>query len=295
MRFSQASLTWVLDAYMIAFGSFLLLAGRVGDLIGRKRVFLAGLVVFTAASALCGLAETQAELIAARFIQGLGGAIASSVILALIVTEFRETRERAAAMSVYTFVVSSGGSIGLLAGGSLTEALSWHWIFFINLPIGVGRLRARPDADRGVARARAAARHRLARRGADDRRDDARGLRDRQGRRLRLGLGAHARLRRSGPRAARRLRGARGAPAGSDLPPTDPAGARPHGEQRRARLPDHRHVLDVRARLAVPGARARLRRAADRARVPADDARARRALGRPGREADAAPRRRRAC
>jgi EmrB/QacA subfamily drug resistance transporter len=136
MRFSQASLTWVLDAYMIAFGSFLLLAGRVGDLIGRKRVFLAGLVVFTAASALCGLAETQAELIAARFIQGLGGAIASSVILALIVTEFRETRDRAAAMSVYTFVVSSGGSIGLLAGGSLTEALSWHWIFFINLPIG---------------------------------------------------------------------------------------------------------------------------------------------------------------
>src|SRR4051794_28089326 len=136
MRFSQASLTWVLDAYMIAFGSFLLLAGRVGDLIGRKRVFLAGLVVFTAASALCGLAETQAELIAARFIQGLGGAIASSVILALIVTEFRGSRERAAAMSVYTFVVSSGGSIGLLAGGSLTEALSWHWIFFINLPIG---------------------------------------------------------------------------------------------------------------------------------------------------------------
>src|SRR3954471_24449727 len=136
MRFSQASLTWVLDAYMIAFGSFLLLAGRVGDLIGRKRVFLAGLVVFTAASALCGLAETQAELIGARFIQGLGGAIASSVILALIVTEFRGTRERATAMSVYTFVVSSGGSIGLLAGGSLTQALSWHWIFFVNLPIG---------------------------------------------------------------------------------------------------------------------------------------------------------------
>src|SRR3954454_5511431 len=136
IRFSQARLTWVLDAYMIAFGSFLLLAGRVGDLIGRKRVFLAGLVVFTAASALCGLAETQAELIGARFIQGLGGAIASSVILALIVTEFRGARERATAMSVYTFVVSSGGSIGLLAGGSLTQALSWHWIFFVNLPIG---------------------------------------------------------------------------------------------------------------------------------------------------------------
>ncbi len=136
MRFTQSSLTWVLDAYMIAFGSFLLLAGRVGDLIGRKRVFLAGLVLFTAASALCGLAESQGTLIAARFIQGLGGAVASSVILALIVTEFRAPRERAIAMSVYTFIVSSGGSIGLLAGGSLTEALNWHWIFFINLPIG---------------------------------------------------------------------------------------------------------------------------------------------------------------
>src|SRR3954470_13830888 len=137
MRFSQASLTWVLDAYMIAFGSFLLLAGRVGDLVGRKRVFLAGLVLFTAASAACGLAESQGQLIAARFIQGLGGAIASSVVLALIVTEFRAARDRAIAMSVYTFIVSSGGSIGLLAGGSLTPAPNWHWIFFINLPIGV--------------------------------------------------------------------------------------------------------------------------------------------------------------
>ena len=137
MAFSQASLTWVLDAYMLAFGSFLLLAGRVGDLVGRKRVFLVGLVVFTAASAACGLAESQGALIAARFAQGLGGAIATSVVLALIVTEFRAARERAIAMSVYTFVVSSGSSIGLLAGGALTEALDWHWIFFINLPIGV--------------------------------------------------------------------------------------------------------------------------------------------------------------
>jgi EmrB/QacA subfamily drug resistance transporter len=137
LDFSQANLTWVLDAYMIAFGSFLLLAGRLGDLAGRKRVFLIGLVVFTTASALCGVAQDQTMLIAARFVQGLGGAIASAVILALIVTEFREPRERAIAMSVYTFIVSSGGSIGLIAGGSLTEAFGWHWIFFINLPIGV--------------------------------------------------------------------------------------------------------------------------------------------------------------
>ena len=262
LRFSQASLTWVVDAYMIAFGSFLLLAGRLGDLIGRKRVFLAGLVVFTAASALCGLAETQAELIAARFIQGLGGAIASSVILALIVTEFRETRERAKAMSVYMFVVSSGGSIGLLAGGSLTEALDWHWIFFINLPIGVAAFIARPDADRGVARARPAARHRLARLGADDRRDDARRLRDRQGRRLRLGLGAHARLRRAGlallgafavlearlqdPIFPPRILRVRGLMASSVVRGFLITGMFSH----------------VRARLAVPRARARLRRAA---------------------------------
>src|SRR5690349_13646957 len=137
LHFSQANLTWVVDAYMIAFGSFLLLAGRIGDLVGRKRVFLAGLVVFVSASALCGLAQSQEMLIGARFLQGLGGAISSASILALIVTEFRAPRERAVAMSVYTFIVSSGGSIGLLAGGTLTQTLDWHWIFFINLPIGV--------------------------------------------------------------------------------------------------------------------------------------------------------------
>src|SRR3954454_17420647 len=159
IHFSQANLAWVLDAYMIAFGSFLLLAGRIGDLVGRKRVFLTGLTLFVAASALCGLAQTQGTLIGARFLQGLGGAVASAVILALIVTEFRAPRERAIAMSVYTFIVSSGGSIGLLAGGSLTEALGWHWIFFINLPVGaaaflLGRLLIEespaPGLHRGV-------------------------------------------------------------------------------------------------------------------------------------------------
>jgi EmrB/QacA subfamily drug resistance transporter len=137
LGFSQANLAWVVDAYMIAFGSFLLLAGRLGDLLGRKRMFLTGLVVFTLASIACGLANSQVLLIGARFIQGLGGAVASAAVLALLVTEFPQPHERGIAMSVYTFIISSGGSIGLLAGGVLTQAVSWHWIFFINVPIGI--------------------------------------------------------------------------------------------------------------------------------------------------------------
>jgi EmrB/QacA subfamily drug resistance transporter len=137
LHFSQANLAWVVDAYMIAFGSFLLLAGRLGDLFGRRRAFLTGLVLFTAASVVCGLAGDQVMLIVARFLQGLGGAVASAAVLALLVTEFPQPRERAIAMSVYTFIISSGGSIGLLAGGVLTQSLSWHWIFFINVPIGL--------------------------------------------------------------------------------------------------------------------------------------------------------------
>ena len=136
LHFTQANLTWVIDGYLITFGGFLLLAGRFGDLVGRKKVFLSGLVLFVAASILCGLADSQAMLIGARLIQGVGGAIASSVILAIIVTEFPERAEQAKAMGVYAFVSAGGGSIGLLAGGALTQSLSWHWIFFVNVPIG---------------------------------------------------------------------------------------------------------------------------------------------------------------
>jgi EmrB/QacA subfamily drug resistance transporter len=137
LHFTQANLTWVVNAYLIAFGSFLLMAGRLGDLIGRRRVFLAGILLFTASSALCALAPDQALLIAARFLQGLGAALSSSVIVAIIVTDFPEPLERARAMSTYIFVAVGGGSVGLVVGGALTQATSWHWIFLINLPIGL--------------------------------------------------------------------------------------------------------------------------------------------------------------
>jgi EmrB/QacA subfamily drug resistance transporter len=137
LHFSQGNLTWVIDGYLITFGGFLLLAGRFGDLVGRKRVFLTGLVLFTSASVLCGVADSQGLLIGARLLQGIGGAVASSVILAIIVTEFPEAKEQAKAMGMYAFVSAGGGSIGLLAGGVLTQSLDWHWIFFVNVPIGL--------------------------------------------------------------------------------------------------------------------------------------------------------------
>jgi EmrB/QacA subfamily drug resistance transporter len=137
LDFSQSNLAWVVNAYLIPFGGLLLLAGRMGDLVGQRRVFLAGLAIFTTASLLCAASESQAMLIGARFVQGIGGALASAVILGMIVTMFPEPREQAKAIGVYGFVASAGGSIGLLAGGALTQAISWHWIFLINLPIGI--------------------------------------------------------------------------------------------------------------------------------------------------------------
>jgi EmrB/QacA subfamily drug resistance transporter len=137
LGFSQSDLAWVVNAYLIAFGGLLLLSGRIGDLIGHRRVFLVGLAVFTVASLACAVAQTQGMLIAARFVQGAGGALASAVILGMIVTMFPEPREQAKAIGVYGFVASAGGSIGLLAGGVLTDLINWHWIFFVNLPIGL--------------------------------------------------------------------------------------------------------------------------------------------------------------
>ncbi|HWT90505.1 MAG TPA: DHA2 family efflux MFS transporter permease subunit [Solirubrobacterales bacterium] len=137
LGFSQNDLAWVINAYMIPFGGLLLLAGRLGDLLGQRRVFLVGLTIFTAASLACAAAQTQEMLVGARFVQGLGGALSSAVILGMIVTMFPEPGAQAKAIGVYGFVASAGGSIGLLLGGILTDAISWHWIFFINLPIGI--------------------------------------------------------------------------------------------------------------------------------------------------------------
>ncbi|HXE45068.1 MAG TPA: DHA2 family efflux MFS transporter permease subunit [Conexibacter sp.] len=137
LGFSQTNLAWVVNAYLIAFGGLLLLGGRIGDLVGHRRIFLVGIAVFTSASLLCALSNSQGLLIGARFIQGIGGALASAVVLGMIVMMFPEPREQAKAIGVYGFVASAGGSIGLLLGGLLTQSINWHWIFFINVPIGI--------------------------------------------------------------------------------------------------------------------------------------------------------------
>jgi EmrB/QacA subfamily drug resistance transporter len=137
LHFTPSTLAWVVNAYLIAFGGLLLLAGRLGDLIGRRRIFLIGLAVFTTASAICGLAANQEMLVVARFVQGAGGALTSAVVLGMIVTMFPAPREQAKAIGVFAFVASAGGAVGLLAGGVIAQAISWHWIFFVNVPVGV--------------------------------------------------------------------------------------------------------------------------------------------------------------
>jgi EmrB/QacA subfamily drug resistance transporter len=137
LGFSEASLAWVVNAYLLTFGGFLLLSGRLGDLFGHRRLFLIGIVLFTLASLACGLATSQGFLVGARAVQGLGGAIVSAVALSLTMTLFTETNERAKAMGVFGFVASGGGTLGVIAGGVLTDLFSWHWIFLVNIPIGI--------------------------------------------------------------------------------------------------------------------------------------------------------------
>ncbi|WP_328878316.1 MFS transporter [Streptomyces sp. NBC_00299] len=157
LGFSGPGLAWVVNAYLIAFGGLLLLAGRLGDLVGRKRMFTAGLAVFTAASVLCGVATEQGMLIAARALQGVGGAMTSAVVLGMLVALFPEPREQARAIAVFSAVGAAGGALGTFLGGALTEALNWHWIFLINLPIGIVALLAalrvlEPDRGAGLGK-----------------------------------------------------------------------------------------------------------------------------------------------
>jgi len=158
LGFSQTSLAWVVNAYMLTFGGFLLLAGRFGDLFGHRRLFLGGTAAFTVASLLCGISTTKGMLDAARAVQGLGGAVVSAVAFSLIVVLFTEPSERAKAMGVFGFVMSGGGSIGVLAGGVLTDLAGWHWVFLVNLPIGVlvtvVGLRLLPAVHTGAERTR---------------------------------------------------------------------------------------------------------------------------------------------
>src|SRR6186997_1641261 len=137
LGFTEESLAWVLNAYLLTFGGFLLLGGRLGDLFGHRRLFLGGIALFTVASLVCGLSTSQNMLIAARAVQGLGGAVVSAVALSLLLLLFQEPAERTKAMGFFGFVLAGGGSIGVLLGGVLTDVLSWHWIFLVNVPVGV--------------------------------------------------------------------------------------------------------------------------------------------------------------
>jgi EmrB/QacA subfamily drug resistance transporter len=155
LGFSETGLSWVVNAYLLTFGGFLLLGGRTGDLFGRRRVFASGLAVFTLASLLCGLAASQWMLVAARALQGVGGAIIAPAALSIIITTFKEPPDRARAMGVWAFVISGGASVGVLIGGVLTQAMGWPWIFFVNLPVGLGALLLcrsllDPDPKRGA-------------------------------------------------------------------------------------------------------------------------------------------------
>src|SRR5436190_3370376 len=136
LGFSQSSLAWVVNGYLLTYGGFLLLGGRLGDLFGHRRLFLIGLSLFTLSSLACGLSTTQGALIASRCVQGVGGAITSAVSFGLVMTLFFEPADRAKAMGVMGFVASGGGSIGVLLGGVITDVISWHWIFLVNVPIG---------------------------------------------------------------------------------------------------------------------------------------------------------------
>ena len=284
LGFSQTSLAWVVNAYLLTFGGFLLLGGRLGDLFGHRRLFLIGISLFTVASIACGL-STQGLLVAARAVQGLGGAIVSAVALSLMMNLFTEPAERAKAMDVFGFVMAGGGSLGVLLGGVLTDTLSWHWIFLVNVPIGVAvyalSLKLVPEA----GATKATGRIDIAGAVTVTFRADARGLRHRQGQRRRLGHRSHDRPAHRCRSPAGDLRRHRGA-GQLTARPAPPLQAPERRDRERGR-----HLLgrrDVRLVLPVgslPAVRARVQPAPGRSCLPAFEPDHGRLLARPLREA----------
>ena len=273
LGFSASSLQWVVNAYTLVFGGFLLLGGRAADLLGRKRLFIAGVALFSFASLLNGLAQTSGMLIAGRALQGLGGALVSPAALSIVTTTFTETAERTRALGVWSAIAAGGGAVGLLLGGVLTDLASWPWIFIVNVP---GRVDHAGDGARASCRSPGRARPplvRSGRRGDRDRRPGRARLRDRQGPGVRLGFGRTFGLLAAGvallalfvaiERAQRRPADA------AEHPP------RPHPGRGRRRAPARGlgHVRDVLLRLAVRAGDPRLQPAAGGARVPARDRR----------------------
>ena len=223
LNFSQENLQWVISAYAIFFGGVLLLGGRLADLLGRRRLFIAGLVLFSVASLLCGLAWSEASLIGFRALQGLGGAMLAPAALSLLTTMFAEGRERNLALGIYGAASGSGAAVGVLLGGLLTSYLSWSWVFFINVPVGIAAIALTPALLPDGRREPRAPALRHPRRSHDHRRPDAARLRDHPRGDPRLGLPRHARALRRRGRARRRLRPDRAAlalpaAAAADLP-----------------------------------------------------------------------------
>ena len=264
LEFSQANLQWVISAYALVFGGFLLLGGRTADILGRRRIFMIGLIAFTIGSLLCGLAWSEASLIGARAIQGLGAATISPAALAILMTTFAEGRERNIALGVWGAVGGFGAAAGVLLGGVLTDALSWEWIFFVNIPVGIAALALAPvllqreprHARAQLRRARSGPRHRRA--------VDAR-PRDHPGQRLGLELGPHDRRLRRRRGAARRLRALGEPRQGAADALRDPAHEdRPRRERGRLH-PRHGALLDVPDADALHAAGARVLGDEDRA------------------------------
>ena len=244
LGFSQQNLQWVISAYALVFGGFLLLGGRAADLVGRRRLFIAGLAVFTAASLLAALAWNEPSLIGARALQGLGAAIIAPAALSILMTTFSEGKERNIALGVWGAVGGFGAAAGVLMGGIFTDALSWEWIFFINIPVGLTAMALAPVLLAESRDARASELRRP-RRGARDRRALDGRVRHHAGERLRLDVRQDDRHLRRGRRAARRLRAPRDPHEGPadvvlDLPDQDGRGR----EHRRVH-PRHGAVLDV--------------------------------------------------